>query len=50
MFKAETITLLRQLFEWLRVDPADIDDSKYLMLKRLSEVRLSKLTFTVCLR
>ena len=38
MFKSETIILLKQLHEWLRVDPTDIDDSKYAMLKRLSEV------------
>ena len=41
MFRRETLTLLMQLYQWLQVNPADIDDSKYLMLKRLSEVGLS---------
>ncbi|KAL9125608.1 MAG: hypothetical protein Q9217_005205 [Psora testacea] len=37
MFRPETIALLRQLYEWLQVDPTDIDGGKYLMLKKLSE-------------
>ncbi|KAL9100932.1 MAG: hypothetical protein Q9163_003747 [Psora crenata] len=37
MFRPETIALLRQLYEWLQVDPTDIDEIKYSMLKRLSE-------------
>lgn len=38
MFKPETTGLLIQLYQWLQVSPTDIDDGKYLMLKRLSEV------------
>ena len=41
MFKPETTGLLIQLYQWLQVSPTDIDDGKYLMLKRLSEVSLS---------
>lgn len=40
MFKPETTGLLIQLYQWLQVNPTDIDDGKYLMLKRLSEVSL----------
>lgn len=38
MFVSDVLNLLRQLYEWLLVDPTDIDDSKYLLLKRFSEV------------
>lgn len=38
MFQDETILLLKQLYEWLVVNPADIDESKYLLLKKFSEV------------
>lgn len=37
MFQDETIYLLKQLYEWLIVDPTDIDEAKYLLLKRFSE-------------
>lgn len=37
MFQDETIYLLKQLYEWLIVDPNDIDEAKYLLLKRFSE-------------
>lgn len=38
MFQDETIHLLKQLYEWLIVDPTDIDEAKYLLLKKFSEV------------
>lgn len=38
MFKGETIHLLKQLYRWLEVDPSDIDEAKYLLLKKFSEV------------
>lgn len=38
MFKDETIHLLKRLYRWLEVDPSDIDEAKYLLLKRFSEV------------
>ena len=38
MFKPETVILMKQVHQSLRVDPTNIDDSKYAMLKRLSEV------------
>ena len=45
MFETSTLDLLRQLYQWLEVDPAEIDDSKYLLLKKFSEVRLGCLLF-----
>ncbi len=41
MFRSETINLLKQLYQWLLVNPTDIDDAKYLLLKRFSEVTIS---------
>ncbi|CAD6571764.1 MAG: hypothetical protein ASARMPREDX12_004682 [Alectoria sarmentosa] len=38
MFQDETIRLLKQLYEWLIVDSADIDEAKYLLLKKFSEM------------
>ena len=38
MFRPNVISLLKQLYEWLLVDPNDIDDGKYVLLKRFSEV------------
>ena len=41
MFQEQTIRLLNQLYEWLKViDPTDIDEAKYLLLKKFSEVRM----------
>ncbi|KAG8529326.1 uncharacterized protein KY384_005962 [Bacidia gigantensis] len=37
MFRPEMVTLLKELFQWLVIDPQDIDDNRYLILKRLSE-------------
>lgn len=38
MFQDETIHLLKQLYDWLKVDPTDIDEAKYLLLKKFSEM------------
>ena len=44
MFQDETILLLKQLYEWLVVDPTDIDEAKYLLLKKFSEVLVRLIT------
>lgn len=48
MFQDETIHLLKQLYEWLDIDPTNIDEAKYLLLKKFSEVwmPLTKALFT----
>lgn len=38
VLESNTINLLSQLYKWLEVDPSDIDDAKYLLLKKFSEV------------
>ncbi len=38
MFMHDTIDLLQKLYDWSCVDPNDIDEEKYLLLKKLSEV------------
>lgn len=38
MFQPQTTALLKQLYEWLIVDATDIDDAKYLLSKKYSEV------------
>lgn len=43
MFRDETILLLKQLYQWLIVDPSDIDEAKYLLLKKFSEVPIQPL-------
>ena len=42
MFEAENLNLLKNLYQWLVVDPTDIDDAKYLLLKKFSEVLLPR--------
>lgn len=49
MYTSETVNLLRKVFEWSVVDPRDIDDEKYLLGKRFSEVKCYyRGTVTLC--
>ena len=41
MFMTDTVDLLQKLYDWSCVDATDIDEEKYLLLKKLSEVSLS---------
>ncbi|KAI4109233.1 MAG: hypothetical protein L6R37_000664 [Teloschistes peruensis] len=38
MYGHDTIQLFQQLYEWSRVDATDIDEAKYLLSKKLSEM------------
>lgn len=38
MYSHESTGALKQLFEWSLVDPSDIDEEKYLLSKKISEV------------
>ncbi|KAI1349253.1 armadillo-type protein [Xylaria sp. FL0043] len=38
LFDTQYVTLFRQLFEWSAVDPEDLDDDKYQLSKKLSEL------------
>ncbi|KAK4696105.1 exportin-5, partial [Lecanoromycetidae sp. Uapishka_2] len=38
MFQDDTLNLLKQLYQWLNVDPSNIDEAKYLLLKKFSEM------------
>lgn len=38
MYTTERVNLLRKVYEWSIIDPNDIDDEKYLLGKRFSEV------------
>lgn len=46
MYGHDTIQLFQQLYEWSRVDATDIDEAKYLLSKKLSEVH-RKLTLAL---
>jgi len=41
MYETEYLDLLQKLYEWSIVGPDDIDDPRYTISKKLSEVRLS---------
>lgn len=39
MYYPRTVELLKNIFNWIPVDPNDINEDRYLFLKRFSEVR-----------
>lgn len=41
MFTHDTVELLQKIYDWSCVDATDIDEEKYLLLKKLSEVNQS---------
>lgn len=40
MYFTQTLELFKNIFNWVPVDPNDIDEERYLFLKRFSEVQL----------
>jgi exportin-5 len=47
MYTQDMVNLLRKLYEWCIVDSHDIDDEKYLLAKRFSEVKTLKFIHSV---
>lgn len=47
MYFPQTVSLLENIFNWVPVDPNDIDEERYLFLKRFSEVNISFTFFAV---
>lgn len=41
IFTTERVDLLRKIYEWSIIDHEDIDEEKYLLSKKLTEVGLS---------
>ena len=41
MYKRETVLLLGKIFDWSIVDVMNIDEDKYLLSKKFSEVKIS---------
>lgn len=39
MYTTEQVNLLRSIYEWSTGDPDDLDEDKYLLAKKFSEVR-----------
>lgn len=42
IYQVDHLVLLRKLYEWTAVDATDIDETRYQILKKLSEVLLSE--------
>ncbi|KAF8539445.1 armadillo-type protein [Trichophaea hybrida] len=38
MYHSQTVELLKNIFNWIRVDPNDINEERYMFLKRFSEM------------
>jgi exportin-5 len=38
MYHSQTVELLKNIFNWIQVDPSDINEDRYMFLKRFSEV------------
>ncbi|KAL7270468.1 karyopherin [Rhizina undulata] len=45
MYHAQTVQLLKNIFESIRVDPNDIDEEKYLFVKKFSEMMANLASF-----
>ena len=41
MYTSDMVSLLKQIYMWSTVDAADIDEARYLLCKKYSEVRVS---------
>ena len=44
MYGAESVNLLKRLYEWSVVDATDIEEEKYLLSKKFSEVCYNSIT------